>query len=76
MQAAYFLSQVHPSLTQPHESALLALLGVANGYAGSVALVLGRMKSQRAKPTIVRMVSEGWWPAEAYKEALSCYEDA
>lgn len=74
MQAAYFLSKAPLSLIQPHEIALLALLESADGYAGSVALVLGCMKSQQAKPLIQQRLAEGWWPEHLYKEALSCYE--
>lgn len=76
MQAAYFLSKASPLLTHPHEAALLELLESADGYAGSVALVLGRIKSQQAKPIIALRLEEGWWPEHLYKEALSCYEEA
>jgi hypothetical protein len=76
MQAAYFLSKAPPSLVQPHETALLALLESADGYAGSVALMLGRMKSQQAKAVIEQRLAEGWWPEHLYKEAMSCYEQA
>ena len=76
MQAAYFLSKAPASLIQPHETALLALLDSADGYAGSVALVLGHMKSQIAKPIIALRLETGWWPEHLYKEALSCYEKA
>ena len=76
MQAAYFLTKASPELTRTHESALLTLLHTAQGYAGSVALVLGRMKSQQAKPFIIQAVAEGWWPEHFFKEALACYEGA
>jgi HEAT repeat protein len=76
MQAAYFLTKVSPELTQPHETALLALLHTAQGYAGDVALVLGRMKSQQAKPFIVEAVANGWWPEHFFAEALACYGGA
>ena len=73
MQAAYSLSQADPSLLQPHEREMLALLGTADGYAGSVALALGRMQSSQAKPLIVKMLSAGCWPEHLYNQALSCY---
>ena len=76
MQAAYFLSRASPALTKPYEAELLALLTTAEGYSGSVALTLGRMKSQEAKPIISRMLAEGFWPAHAYEEALAQYNEA
>lgn len=47
--AAYFLSQADPVLVKPYEDQLLVLLESADGYAGSVGLILGRMKSACAK---------------------------
>jgi HEAT repeat protein len=76
MQAAYYLSKAHTSLMQPHEAALLALLETADGYAGSVALALGHMKSEQAKPVIEQRLKDGWWPEHFYKEALSYYDNA
>ncbi|MEN3111988.1 hypothetical protein ACFONG_19460 [Uliginosibacterium paludis] len=76
MQASYFLTKALPSLTRPHEAELLKLLHTAQGYAGSVALVLGRMKSLEAKPFIAKAVADGWWPEHFFQEALSCYENA
>ena len=76
MQAAYYLSKASPTLVQPHETDLLTLLESADGYAGSVALVLGHIKSQKAKPIITLRLKSGWWPEHLYKEALACYEEA
>ena len=72
--AAYFLSQAEPVLVEPYEDRLLVLLESADGYAGSVAVILGRMKSARAKAVIEHGVTEGWWPEHLYKQALSFYE--
>ncbi len=74
MTAAYYLSKTSPHLTKPHEAVLLSLLTTADGYAGSVALVLGGMKSHEAQPHIARMAAAGYWPQESFSEALSCYE--
>ncbi|MFZ6749054.1 hypothetical protein ACO0K8_08765 [Undibacterium sp. Ren11W] len=76
MTAAYFLSQASVVLLQPHEEKLLALLETADGYAGSVALALGRIQSPSAKATIEQRLAEGWWSEHLYKEALSCYGNA
>ena len=73
MTAAYFLSRATPSHLQSHEEALLALLETADGYAGCVALALGRMKSSHAKAKIEQRLAEGWWPEHLYQEALACY---
>jgi hypothetical protein len=75
MQAAYYLSRVRSALLQPDEASLIDLLGTADGYAGFVALALGHMRSQKAKPIITRMMAEGCWPRETYQEALSGYDD-
>ena len=73
MQAAYFLSKAAPSHLQPYETVLISLLESTNGYAGSIALALGRMKSSEAKPIINQCLVEGWWPEHLYREALSAY---
>jgi hypothetical protein len=75
MRAAYYLSLASPALMKPHESELLDLLSTADGYAGSVALALGRMRSVAAKPVIAQMLAQGYWPADAYRKALSCYAE-
>lgn len=72
MTAFYYLTKANPHLTRPYELELVSLLGTADGYAASVAIVLGRMKSQAAKPLIIRMLSE-WGPNASLNEALSCY---
>jgi hypothetical protein len=74
MQAAYFLSQASPAHTRSHEKLLLALLSTADGYSGHVARALGRMKSGEAKPIIARMLAEGSWPEQAYRDALAFYD--
>lgn len=71
---AHFLSQADSVLVKPHEDQLLVLLESADGYAGSVALTLGRMKSAGAKTLIEHRTSEGWWPEHLYKKALSSYD--
>ena len=74
MQAAYFLTKASPELSRLHEVELLKLLHTAQGYAGSVALVLGRMRSVEAKSFIAKALAENWWPEHFYKEALACYD--
>ena len=76
MQATYYLSMASPELTHNHETELLALLPIAPGYSSGVALTLGRMKSELAKPIITEMVAKGCWPIETFQKALSCYEPA
>jgi hypothetical protein len=76
MTAAHFLSQANVGFLRPHEEKLLALLETADGYAGSVALALGRIQSPNAKAIIKQRLAEGWWPEHLYKEALSCYGNA
>jgi hypothetical protein len=76
MTAAYYLSLAEPELTKPHEPELLALLTIADGYSGSIALALGRMKSLQAKPTIEQMLAQGSWPVETFRQALAYYAEA
>ncbi|MDB5335307.1 MAG: hypothetical protein JWN70_926 [Planctomycetaceae bacterium] len=76
MTAAYYVSQADPTFLRPHEAELLSLLETANGYSGSIALALGRMKSPKAKPVIASMLSGGWWPQETFREAMSFYGSA
>lgn len=71
--AAHFLSQAEPTLVKPYEYPLVALLESADGYAGSIALILGRMRSAGAKAVIEHRIAEGW-PEHLYKQALSFYE--
>ena len=73
MQAAYFLSITNPSLVIPHEAALLSLLETADGYSGSIAVALGRMRSTLAKSLIEKRDREGWGPQ--YHEALALYQN-
>lgn len=73
MTAAAYLTMASPHYLAPYESELVSLLSTADGYAASVALVLGRMKSEAAKPLIVRMLAE-WGPDKGLQEALSSYD--
>ena len=72
MTAAFYLSKASPTLTKQHEAALVSLLATADGYTGSVALVLSSMKSLEAKPLIARMAAEGY--GHPFPEALARYE--
>lgn len=75
MQAAYYLSQAPVTLAKPFEKKLIGLLTAANGYGGHIALTLGRMRSDTAKPVITEELENGErFDAWLYKEALKQYE--
>ena len=81
MQAAYFISQ-HPSdMLAPYESDLMAMLPKVDGYAGHVALALGKTRSVPGRQMILRGLAERREPADGegfdawlFEEALSFYE--
>ena len=73
MQAAYFLSTTNPSLVTPHEAELRSLVETADGYSGSIAVALGRMRSPLAKPLIEKRAREGW--GQQYDKALALYQN-
>lgn len=72
MTAAFYLSKASPNLTKEHEASLVSLLATADGYAGSIALVLSEMKSIEARSLIASMAAEGY--GHPFPEALARYE--
>jgi hypothetical protein len=77
MQAAYWASQFPPELLICHESALLERLPVVDGYAGHVALALGKTGSHRGRAAIVEQLADGKrFDAWLFRDALAAADRA
>jgi len=75
MQAAYFASQFAGSLLAAHEPTLFRLLTEVNGYAGHIALALGKTRSMRAKAALLSELGDGSrFDAWLFEKALEEYQ--
>lgn len=75
MQAAYFVSQHGPEMLTPYESDLIAMLPEVDGYAGHIALALGKTQSVPGKQLITQELGDGQrFDAWLFEEALALYE--
>lgn len=77
MQAAHFAARYPGALLTPHEPTLFRLLTAGTGYAGHIALALGKTRSPRGKTALLFELGDGSRiDAWLFKKGLAEYEQA
>ncbi len=75
MQAAYYASKFSGLLLAPYEQLLITLLPHVNGFAGHVALALGKTRSTEGRDLILQALGDGSrYDAWLFHNALAEYE--